>query len=150
MAKESTPYLGEGHVGDDDRVEGRGGILGGDAGVTTGVVLVLALTTGRLPRLAVGGLGNGALGRSAGGGTGCSCERCRLSRVPSGMTPGMGSLTEVPSRKAEDTAHDGEENLESGLAFTVHGAIVLILDMPVDEARLEEKRFNTEMFVLAH
>lgn len=60
---------GEGNVGDNDDVEGAGSILGSLAGVTTGVVLVLAQSLG-LPGVTVlgdadVGLGGGAGGRSA-------------------------------------------------------------------------------------
>ena len=72
---EKVKYLGEGHVGDDDLVQCRRGILLRGIEVTTGVVLVLALTTTLLPRLAVGCLGDGALRGGAGGGAGCMCER---------------------------------------------------------------------------
>lgn len=60
---------GEGDVGDHDDVEGAGGVLGLLAGVTTGVVLVLARGAA-LPGVTVlgdvdGRLGGGASGRSA-------------------------------------------------------------------------------------
>lgn len=58
---------GEGDVGDDDDVEGAGGVLGLLVGVTTGVVLVLARGAA-LPGVvgdADGRLGGGASGRSA-------------------------------------------------------------------------------------
>ena len=65
-----TAYLGECHVGNYDDIQGRRGILL-DAGVTAGVVLVWAGATS-LPGLAVLGLGDGALGRGAGGRASCA------------------------------------------------------------------------------
>ena len=61
-------YLGEVHVGDNDNVDGAGGILGGSAGITAGVVLVLALGRAALPRHAVLGKRDGALRSRRGGG----------------------------------------------------------------------------------
>ena len=58
---------GEGHVGDDDDVEGRGRIAGGLAGVAAGVVLVLARGA-RLPGHAALGDVHGVLGGGCGGG----------------------------------------------------------------------------------
>lgn len=61
------PYLGEVDVGNDNNVDGAGSVLGLDAGVTTGVVLVLALAgvvlpghTGDTDGLLGCGLGRGA------------------------------------------------------------------------------------------
>ena len=49
MGTEST-HLGQSHIRDNDNVDGAGGILGGVAGVTAGVVRVLALAALALPR----------------------------------------------------------------------------------------------------
>lgn len=67
----SEPYLGEVHVGHDDNVDGAGRILGGRAGVTTRVVLILALGRASLPRHAVLGDRDGGLGCGRGRGAAC-------------------------------------------------------------------------------
>ena len=74
-------YLGKRHVGNYDDVEGRRSVLL-HTGITTGVVLVWAGAT-RLPGLAVLSLGNGALGRGAGGRAGCASSAwgCTVVRV---------------------------------------------------------------------
>ena len=54
-------YLGEVDVGDNDNVDGAGGVLGGSGGITAGVVLVLASARAGLPGHGVLGLGNGSL-----------------------------------------------------------------------------------------
>lgn len=59
-------YLGERDVGNNDNVDGAGGILGGSRGITAGVVLVLASARTRLPGHGVLGLGNGSLGGRGG------------------------------------------------------------------------------------
>ncbi len=58
--------LGEGDVGDDDRVDGRGRVAGLGVGVAARVVLVLGLVAARLPRRAALGDVHAGLGRGAG------------------------------------------------------------------------------------
>jgi hypothetical protein len=67
------PYLGEVNVGHNDNVDGARGILRGRARVTTGVVLVLALSRAGLPGHAVLGERDGVLG--CGRGRGAACRR---------------------------------------------------------------------------
>lgn len=62
--------LGDGDVGNNDRVEGAGGVAGSLGRVTTGVVLVLAEGVG-IPRHAALGDVDGGLGGRAGGGAAC-------------------------------------------------------------------------------
>lgn len=65
--------LRQGDVGDDDRVEGAGGVLGSLAGVAAGVVLVLALGIA-FPRHAALGDVDGVLGGGTGGRAACDCD----------------------------------------------------------------------------
>jgi hypothetical protein len=61
MCRFPATHSGQVDVGNDDLVESRGSILARLAGVTTGVVLVLGITTS-LPRLGVGSDSDGVLG----------------------------------------------------------------------------------------
>ena len=62
-------YLREVDVGNDDDVDGAGSILGLSAGITAGVVAVLAIGGTSLPGHA--GLGDRLLGCGCGGSTAC-------------------------------------------------------------------------------
>lgn len=103
----SSTYLGQSNVGDNNDVQSRRRILL-DARVTTGVVLVGALSARRLPRLAVLSLGHGPLRRGAGGRT-----RWGRKSARDGTANGKrgGGLTKVPTCKTEDTAHNSHEYL---------------------------------------
>ena len=69
LTTKKSAYLGEVDVGNDNHVDGAGGVLGRRAGVTAGVVLVLSLAGAGLPRHAALGDCDGGLGCRLGWGT---------------------------------------------------------------------------------
>ena len=80
-------HSGQVDVGNDDLVEGRGGVFARLARVTARVVLVLGVAAG-LPGLGVGSLCDGVLGRGR-----------------------SGVAREVPASKTESAGHDSEKDL---------------------------------------
>jgi hypothetical protein len=108
---EGRPYLGKVDVGHNHNVDSAGGILGRSAGITTGVILVLALAGSRLPRHGVLGEGHGVLGCGLGGSA--AWENSMLDRAVDSV---VGELTEVESGTSKGADHDATEDLQLGSA----------------------------------